>query len=178
MAEKAAKKLYNGERWRRKGIRLARRGKEGVFITQEIRVGLVSATLVISERQHYSDIWRICGVTRSIIELFWLRLGMCIDFSPWPNGGWAREDSVSCSSLSGPLVPNNSRTACSILGKLVCTLSSERSLQNEWYIPNIKNIMSNGCSWGWKIRFSKVRVICGASVGIIRAVLWLVALTT
>lgn len=110
--------------------------------------------------------------------MFWLRVGMCIDFSPWPNGGWAREDSVSCSSLSGTLVPNNSRTACSILMKWVCNWYSENSLQIEWYIPNIKNIMSNGRSWGWKIRFSKVRVICGACVGIIRAVLWLVTLTT
>ena len=70
MAEKAAKKLYNGERWRRKGIGRARRGREGVFIPQGFRVRLVSAALVLSERQHYSYIRGIEGDSKSIIEMF------------------------------------------------------------------------------------------------------------
>lgn len=56
MAGKAARKLYNGERWRRKGIRRARWGREGVFITQEIRVGLVSATLVLRLQRHLKNL--------------------------------------------------------------------------------------------------------------------------
>lgn len=99
---------------------------------------------------------------------------MCIDFSRdqrWLSVEGLRKSPV----LVQTSWPNISRTTYSILKKWVCTWSWEKSLQNDATHSQYQKYHVDRRWLGLTLKLSKLRVIGGASVGIVWAALSLVA---